>query len=176
MQIVTPVGEAAYAFVFRPQKAMEANKPDNYSLTLLWDPKDPKLGKLRDAIKEVAIAKFGPKAGQMLEKGQLYNPLRDGDTRSSDDFQGKVFLTARGLEKPQVVDSETEPLMDQTDFYSGCMARMDIYLYTFEKAGNKGVSAILNSVQKLGDGERKGGRRSAKAAFGDLDEADSALL
>lgn len=47
---------------------------------------------------------------------------------------------------------------------------MDIWLYAYDKAGNRGVAAILNNVQKLEEGERKGGRRSASDAFGAEDE------
>lgn len=176
MQLVTPAGEASYAFVFRPQKAMQEGKPDQYSLTLLWDENHPKLKALEAAINEVATKKFGAKAPQMLAKGQLRSPLRPGSERDQEDYQGKVFLTARSTDRPQVVDSDAEPIMDQVDFYSGCTARMDIYLFAYDKAGNKGVSAILSSVQKLGDGVRKSGRRSAQEAFSDLDDDDAALL
>lgn len=175
MQIVTPVGEASYAFVFRPQKAMQEGKPDQYSLTLLWDEKHPKLQDLQKAIEEVAIKKFGAKAPQMLAKGQLRSPIRSGSERDQEDYQGKVFLTARSTDRPQVVDADAEPIMDQLDFYSGCLARMDVYLYAYDKAGNKGVAAILSSVQKLEEGPRKSGRRSAREAFSDLGD-DSELL
>lgn len=172
MQIVTPTGIASYANVFRAQAAMTPGKDPQYSLTLLWDKKNPKLAKLREAIEEVAKAKFGAKAKQMLEKGQLKNPLRDGDgDRPNDDlYAGKLFLTARSSDKPGVVDSTAEPLMSQDEFYSGCMARMDIWVYAFDKAGNKGVACILNNVQKVDDGERLGGRRSAADAFADADD------
>ena len=175
-QIVTPAGTAAYAFVFRPQKAMQEGKDDQYALTLIWKEDNPKLAKLKKAIEEVAIAKFGAKAPQMMAKGQLKNPLRPGSDKDSEEFEGGVFLTARTSEKPQVVDSDAEPIMDQMDFYSGCLARADIYLFAYEKAGNKGVSAILNSVQKLGDGERRSGRRTAADAFKDLDEEEASLM
>lgn len=174
MQIVTPAGTAAFAFVFRPQKAMQEGKDDQYSLTLIWEKDNPKLDALKAAILEVATKKFGAKAKQMLEKGQLKNPLRDD--KDGEDFEGKLSLTARSNEKPQVVGADAEPLMDLMDFYSGCRARMDIWLYAFDKAGNKGVAAILNNVQKLGEGERKSGRRTASSAFGDLDDEDAALL
>lgn len=172
MQILTPAGTAAYAFCHRPQKAMEEGKPDQYSLTLIYEMDNPKLEKVREAIYAVAEAKWGSKARAMLDKGQLKSPLRDD--KPGEDFEGKLALTARGTEKPQVVDADAEPLMDANDFYSGCRARMDVYFFAYEKKGNKGVSAILNNVQKLGDGERKSGRRSAQAAFADLpdDEAD----
>ena len=176
MQIVTPSGTAAYAFVFRPQKAMQEGKDEQYSLTLLWDEKDPKVKKLQDAIEQVAIAKFGAKAPQMLAKGQLRNPLRPGSDKDSEEFENTVFLTARSADKPQVVDRDAEPLMDQMEFYSGCKCRMDIYLFAYDKAGNRGVSAILNSVQKIDEGTRKSGRRSAAQAFADLDSDDEALL
>jgi hypothetical protein len=176
MQLVTPKGEAAYAYVYKPQKAMQEGRDPQYSLTLLFNEGDPKLDKLRSAIIEVATAKFGQKAAVMLEKGQLKNPLRPGSDRTDENFEDKVFITARSTDKPQIVDEDAEPIMDQADFYSGCEARMDIYLYAFEKAGNKGVAAILNSAQKLGEGIRRSGRRSAQEAFKPLSEEDEALI
>ena len=97
------------------------------------------------------------------------NPIRDGNEKDDEHFQGKVFITARSNDKPQVVDMDAEPVMDQDDFYSGCLARADVYIFAYDKAGNKGVSMILNSVQKLGDGERLSGRRSAASAFAEED-------
>lgn len=177
MQILTPPGEAAHTFVFRPSKPRDgsSSKEDQYQLTLLWD--DGKhLDKLRKAIEDVAVAEFGAKAKQMLEKGQLKNPLRDGDETNQDWKHGKLFLTARSTEKPEVVDSNLDDIIDTSKFYGGCIARMDIWLYAFDKAGNKGVAAILNNVQKVGDGERKGGRRTAAEAFGALSNEDKELM
>jgi hypothetical protein len=176
MQIVTPRGMASYAYVFKAQPAMQEGREPQYSLTLVFDEDNPKLAKLKEAIEEVAIAKFGAKAPQMLLKGQLKNPLRPGSDRADDSLEGKCFITARSTDKPQVVDADAENIMNQLDFYSGCQARMDIYLFAFDKAGNKGVAAILNSAQKLGEGERISGRRSAQDAFADLDEDDEALV
>lgn len=170
MQIVTPAGISSYANVHRPGKAMDPSKPDQYSLTLLWDEKNPKLAKLRSAIEEVATAKFGAKAKKMLESGQLKNPLRSGGDKDDELYEGKVFLTARSNEKPGIVDAEGEPPMTNDLVYSGCISRMDIWLYAFDKAGNKGVAAILNNVQFLEDGERLSGRKDAKTAFDEADE------
>lgn len=171
MQIVTPPGIASYAHVFTAQEAMDPTKPPQYSLSLIWEEDNPKLAKLKAAIVEVAKTKWGAKAAQMLEKGQLKNPLRPGSDKPDDElYEGKVFLTARSKERPGVVNADAERLMSQDDFYSGCIARADIWLYPFEKAGNKGVAAILNNCQKLEDGDRIGGRRSAEAAFGGADD------
>lgn len=171
MQIITPKGEASFVYVTRPQAPMQEGKEPQYSITLLWDEKEPKLKALKEAIEKVAIEKFGAKAPQMLAKGQLKNPLRPGADRDYEDYQGKVFLTARSTEKPQCVDESAEPIMDSSAIYAGCLARADIWLFAFDKAGNKGVSAILNNVQKLGDGERKAGRRTAAEAFAEDDPA-----
>lgn len=180
MQIVIPRAETAFLHLFRPQPAMQEGKEPQYSATFLWDEGNKKLKKLEDAIVEVATAKWGSKAKGMLDKGQLRSPLRPGsdkeDSNQADQFEGKVFLTARSTDKPQVVDSDLEPLMDQLEVYSGCIGRADIWLFAYDKAGNKGVGAILNSFQKLDDGERKSGRRPAAAAFADDDEEEDELL
>ena len=169
MQAVTPSGTAHYVNVFRPGKPMDETKDGQYSITLTIAPDHPKLAAFRKKVEEVATLKFGAKAKQMLEKGQLKNPIRDGNEKDDEHFQGKVFITARSNDKPQVVDMDAEPVMDQDDFYSGCLARAVVYIFAYEKAGNKGVSMILNSVQKLGDGERLAGRRSAASAFAEED-------
>lgn len=174
MQVLTPVGEMAYPAVFRPAPPMEgsAGKDPQYQLTLVWDEDEPKLKKLKAKIVEVARAKFGAKAEQMLEKGQLKNPLRNGDDRDVDWLEGKVYLTARSNERPDCVDADLEDIIDSKEIYAGAFGRMDLWLYAFDKAGNRGVAAILNNVQKTDDGERKGGRRSAADAFGEDDEDD----
>jgi hypothetical protein len=176
MQIVTPKAQTAYLHVFRAQPAMQEGKPDQFSATFIWDEEEKKLAKLKKAIIEVAEKKFGSKAKGMLEKGQLRSPLRPGsdreDGKDAELFEGKVFLTARSQDKPQVVDEDLEPIMDQFDIYSGCLGRGDIWLFPYDKAGNRGVGAILNSFQKLGEGERLSGRRPASAAFGDEEDED----
>jgi hypothetical protein len=171
MQIVTPRGETAYLYVFKAQAAMEEGKPDQYSATFIWDENNPKLKKLEDAIVEVAKKKFGDKAEAMLKKGQLRSPLRPGsekeEAKDAELYEGKVFLKASSTDKPQVVDADLEAVMSEMDVYSGCIGRGDIWLFPYDKKGNRGVGAILNSFQKLADGERKSGKRPASAAFGD---------
>jgi hypothetical protein len=176
MQLVIPKAETAYVFLARPQRPIEEGKEPQYSCTFVYDKADKRLAKLKAAIEEVAAAKFGAKAKQMLEKGQLRSPLRDGDDSTNDDFAGKLFITCRSTDKPEVVDADAEPVFSSTDIYSGMVARADVYLFSYDKAGNKGVGVILNSVQKLADGDRKSGRRTASEAFGDLDDEDAALL
>lgn len=174
-QIVIPRAETAYVYVFAPQKAMEEGKEPQFSSTFLWDADSTKLDKLRAAIVEVAEEKWGKKAADMLKKGQLNSPLRDGsekeDAKDAEMYEGKVFLKASSTDKPQIVDKDLNDILDKFEVYSGCIARADIWLFPYDKKGNKGVGAILNSFQKLDDGERRSGRRSAEDAFsGEEDE------
>lgn len=180
-QIVIPKGETAYVHVFKAQPPMQEGKEPQFSSTFLWDEDNPKLDKLRQAIKEVAEEKWGKKAADMLKKGQLKSPLRDGsekdDAKDAEMYEGKVFLKASSTDRPQVVDSDLEEIIDKFDVYSGCIARADIWLFPYDKAGNKGVGAILNSFQKMEDGERRSGRRSASDAFsGEEDEEQDELV
>ena len=173
MQIIVPTGEVAYPFVFKPQPPMagSVNKDPQYQLVIVYDEDDKRLDKLKKAIEDVATAKFGAKAKKMLESGQLKSPLRKGEGRA-DWLEGKMTMTARSNEKPEVVDRDLDDIIRQSDFYSGCRGRMDVYLYAFDKAGNKGVSAVLNSAQKMGDGERKSGARPAADAYGNAEDDD----
>lgn len=181
MQIVIPKGETAYLHLFRPQPPMQEGKDPQYTATFLYDEGDKRLAKLEKAIVEVAEKKFGPKAKALLEKGQLRSPLRPGsdkeDAKDAEMYEGKVFLKASSTDKPQIVDEDLDPILDTFEVYSGCIGRADIWLFPYDKAGNKGVGAILNSFQKMGEGERKSGRRPAEDAFGsDADEEEDELL
>lgn len=174
MQILTPRGQAVYAYAFRPQKAMQEGKDPQYSITLCFE-NERKLQKLKDAIEEVAVAKFGAKAKKMLASGQLKSPLRNAEDEGNENelIAGRWFINARSATKPGVVGEDgEEELTTQDEFYAGCEARADVWLYAFDKAGNKGVAAILNNIQKLADGDRISGRRSAAEAFRDDEEDD----
>lgn len=175
-QIVIPRGETAYVHVFKAQPPMQEGKEPQFSATFLWDEKNPKLDKLRQAIVQVAEEKWGKKAADMLKKGQLKSPLHEGsekeDAKDAEMYEGKVFLKASSTDRPQVVDKDLEDIVDKFDVYSGCIARADVWLFPYDKAGNKGVGAILNSFQKLDDGERRSGRRAAGDAFAEDDDED----
>lgn len=124
MQIIVPTGEVAYPFVFKPQPPMagSTNKDPTYQLVIVYDEDDKRLDKLKKAIEDVAVAKFGAKAKKMLESGQLKSPLRKGEGRA-DWLEGKLTMTARSTDKPEVVDRDLEEIIRQSDFYSGCRAR-----------------------------------------------------
>jgi hypothetical protein len=63
------------------------------------------------------------------------------------------------------VDRQIKPILNQTEFYSGCFGKASISFYPFSMAGNNGVAVGLLNVQKLEDGDMLGGGSRAEDDF-----------
>ena len=83
-----------------------------------------------------------------------------------DECKGHWVFTASSKQPPQVVDANLNPVINQTDIYSGCYARVCVNFFPYNSNGKRGVGIGLQAVQKLEDGEPLGGRVSAAEAFG----------
>lgn len=169
-KVVTSKVRFSYVQVFEPA-AMEEGMEKKYSISLIIPKTDKALIKrIEEAIAlalEEGKAKFGGKIPKVFK-----NPLRDGDIDREDheEYAGCMFVNANSNRKPGLVDADLNPIIDPDEFYSGCYGRASINFYAFNVAGNKGVAAGLNNVQKLEDGEALGGTAaSAEADFGDDD-------
>ena len=140
---------------------------DRYSVCLLI-PKDDKttldaIEKAIEAAIEEGIAKFG---GKKPNKAAIKLPLRDGDVEREDEaYKGHYFINANSTTPPQIVDSSVKPILDRSEVYSGCYARVSINFYAFNKNGNKGVACGLGNIQKIKDGEMLGGKSLAVDDF-----------
>jgi hypothetical protein len=170
----SPTGIAMYCNVFkaRARKAGdngETKGNPKFSVLLVFD-KKADLSEMEEAVEAAAVEKFGSKAKKMLETGKIRNPIRDAedyvDEEKSDEEnfpfnlpRAKMIRFAKNEEQgaPGVVDADAEPLMDKSEFYSGCKARVSCRAYAYDQNGNKGVSFALINVQKIDDGERLGG-------------------
>jgi hypothetical protein len=171
-KVVTGKVRFSYANVFQPRAAVEGQEP-KYSICILIPKTDKKtLAKINAAIK--AAAEQGKERWGGRVPANLKTPLRDGDEERPDqpEFQGHYFLNANSKFKPGIVDRNLDPIMDQTEFYSGCYGRASINFYAYSVSGNRGVAAGLNNLQKLEDGEPLGGRVSAQSEFGGLDDEE----
>ena len=73
---------------------------------------------------------------------------------------------------PQIVDKAVKPILDRSEVYSGCYARVSLNFYVFNSNGNKGVACGLGNIQKIRDGEMLGGRTNATDDFTSLEEDD----
>lgn len=106
--------------------------------------------------------------------GNLKTPLRDGDIERPDDeaYKGCYFFNANSRQAPQVVDSKVQPILDQSEVYSGCYGRISVTFYGYNSNGNRGIAAGLGNIQKLKDGEALGGRAKAADDFSTVVDDD----
>lgn len=122
-----------------------------------------------EQAKKDSVSKWGGKV-----PGNLKLPLRDGDIDRPDDeaYAGCYFFNANSRQAPQVVDSKVQPILDQSEVYSGCYGKISVTFYGYNSNGNRGIAAGLGNIQKLKEGESLGGRTSAADDFQTEDEDD----
>ena len=168
-KVVTGKVRLSYVNVFEP-RAAQPGQEAKYSLCVLIPKSDKatleKIAKAVEAAKEAGKAQWGGKVPAGLK-----TPLRDGDTeRDSAEYKGHYFINCNSKQKPGVVDAAVNPIMDQSEMYSGCYGRVSINFYPFNVDGNKGIAAGLNNVQKLAEGDPLSGRSRAEDDFTAVDE------
>lgn len=168
-QIVTPLFRLSFPSVF-VAKRNELSGKAQYSIVMLFDKKDAlALKPMKDLMAPVAEHRFGKGA-----KG-LKNPFKDGDTAKNQaeefikeknpSYEGHIILSSWSKNKPGVVNSKTEIILDPDEVYGGCYCRAQLNCYAYEVNGNRGVAFGLMHVQKLKDGDPFGARTRVEDAF-----------
>lgn len=146
---------------------------EKYSVSIIIPKSDTKtINDIKAAIeaaKQEGKAKFGGKIPANLKL-----PLRDGDIDRPDDeaYKSSYFINANSKDKPQIVDKNVKPIMDQGEVYSGCYGRVSIAFFAFNQNGNKGIACGLGNLQKLADGEPLSGRSRAEDDFTSAEDDD----
>lgn len=178
-------GKVRFSFVnLFEGKVNEQSGKKEYSMCILIPKTDTAtINAIKSAVEEAKKLKpeavFGKKAnGERFEYPNLKICLRDGDTERPDreEFSGHYFLNCKTRIQPKVVDANRCEILDPEQVYSGCYGRVNITLYAYitQDKSNRGVSAQLNCVQFLSDGERfTGSGVSVEDAFGGPVEAGS---
>ena len=151
-RVVTGEVRLSYAHVWEPN-SIQGGKP-KYSVSLIIPKADTTtitaIEKAIDAAIDAGTAKFG---GKRSNKAALKLPLRDGDTERDDEaYANSFFVNANSLTPPQVVDENVSPILDRSEVYSGCYARVSLSFYAFNTNGNMGVACRLGNIQKIHDG------------------------
>ena len=149
----------SYPHVWEPY-AMEGNEP-KYSVSIII----PKTG--TETLKAIIEA-----TEQAKEEGKNTQNGKDRDVDRPDDeaYKGCYFLNANSKNKPGIVDRDVQPILDQSEVYAGCYARVTLNFYAYNANGNKGVAAGLGNIQKLRDGEPLGGITRAEDDFDSVDD------
>jgi hypothetical protein len=178
--ILGPHTTMSYVNLWAAKAATEGATP-KYSVSCIIEKNSPDVEKAKAAI----AAAY--EAGQSKLKGNsktcpkleaIKTPLRDGDLERPDDeaYAGCYFINANSIQQPGIVDVDCNPILDHSEIYSGIRGRVSISFYAYNNAGNRGIAASLNNVQKCSDGKPLGGRATAKADFEDEDDDDSDFL
>lgn len=147
-----------------------------YSVSAIIPKSDTEtIGKIKKAIEQAkkdSISKWGGKVPANLKL-----PLRDGDIDRPEDeaYADSYFFNANSRQAPQVVDKNVQPVLDQSEVYSGCYGRISVNFYGFNNNGNRGIAAGLGNIQKLRDGESLGGRSNAEEDFEAVAEEEDFL-
>lgn len=178
-KVVTGPVRLSYVHLFEPY----SNNPDQeakYSCVLLI-PKSDKatLRKLESAIEAAKEAGKHSRFGGSIPKN-LKLTLRDGDEEAdlerNPEYEGHMFMSVNSKTRPGIVDKDVNPIMDSTEVYSGCFARVSINAFAYNTQGNRGISFGLNHVQKIADGDFLGGRSRAEDDFDAVGDDDEGLI
>lgn len=167
------------------ERLIKGEKTDNgdlkYPMTMVFKAGED-LSALRGAVDAVIEEEWGKKAkGVKLPfikhtaAGQDGERYCDKMEKLYEDDDDAYFVRAVSYQKVGLVDENVDPIIDPSDFYSGCYAAASIVAKTWENSGKKGVTFYVNNVQKQADGEKIGGSRSSpQQDFQPVEKAESA--
>lgn len=169
--VVTGKVRISYEHLFKPYSPNGNGEP-KYSCTVLVPKSDLATKQRIDAAVRAATEAGISKSWNGTRPPMVAVPVHDGDgPRPSDgmpfgeECRGHWVFTASSKQPPQVVDLGLNPIINQSDVYSGMYARVSITFFPYNSNGKKGIGCGLNNVQKLEDGEPLGGRTNAADDF-----------
>lgn len=174
-------GRLSFVHLFKPYAAI-AGQEAKYSTTILIPKTDIETKqKIDSAIK--AAEKLGiEKTWAGVKPPIVPNPIWDGDGVKQDgtefgaECKGHWVMTASAKADypPQVVNRKVEPILDQSEVYSGMYANVSVNFFPYMFGGKKGIGAGLGNVQKIKDGESLAGSRTAQQDFAVMEDEDKA--
>lgn len=165
----------SYVHLFKPYAAMQGAE-ERYSCTILVPKTDTDtMGRIQAAIEEAKRKGTADKWGGVCPP-LVPTPVYDGDgVRPSDgmafgpECKGHWVFTANAKVDypPEIVDKMGNPVINQSEIYSGIYGRVNVTFFPYAFGGKKGIGCGLGPVQKLRDGEPLGGSApTAAQAFG----------
>jgi len=173
-KLVTDKVRLSFVHVFKPYvNPRNQNGAAKYSVTILLPKSDFATKQRLDAAMNAAIQLGVSSKWNGQQPPKLDICIHDGDgVKPSDgmpfgpECRGHWVFTASSDQAPQVVDLGLNPIINQSDVYSGCYARVSVNFFPYTNSGKKGIGCGLLNVQKLEDGEALGNRSNAAEDFG----------
>lgn len=170
-QMTTNKVRLSYVHLDKPfvRNQGEAGK---YGTTILMPKSDTDAKARLDAAKQAAIQKGITDKWNGVMPPVVADPVYDGDgvRPNGEPFgpecKGHWVFTASSSSPVPVVDANQNPIINSTEVYSGCYARVCVSFFPYNSNGKRGIGCGLEAVQKLEDGEPLGGGVSVADAFG----------
>lgn len=183
--IVTPVGRVSFPHLAEPERK-GPGKPyadDKYKASLLLPKAGTDFSLLRAKALECAQLAFG--AG-IKSLNDFAHPFRDGSNRTNKEgevlpgYEGCLYITCKSKDRPLVIGRAKENI-DPKEVYGGCKARFLVTAMSYTSTENvrqadgtvkkeiiRGVTFLLDAVQKIGDDTAFGsGKTKSVAAIPD---------
>lgn len=173
--VTTGEARLSYVHLFKPH-AQQPGAEEKFSCTILVPKSDTATKARIDAAIEAAKQKGIANKWNGVCPPIVPDPVYDGDgTRPSDgmpfgaECRGHWVFTASAKADypPEVVDQNGNPMINQSEMYSGVYAMVNVEFYPYAFGGKKGIGCGLGPVKKVRDGEPLGGSApSAAQVFG----------
>ena len=185
--ITTAKCRLSYPHIFKPQKPRNPTDALKYSAVLLFDKKDKDgnvidMSQIKNSLEDAKLQAFGPDKTKWPKK--LESPVSNGDAPEHADREGykgcwvvKANCKAE-FGKPYVVSNRKDengkwiPITEEKELYPGCYVRVTMVPNVWEYMGKRGVSFILDGVQKLAEGKPFSSKKSAEAVFDPLGDEE----
>lgn len=120
---------------------------------------------------QALLQKYGASKLSGIDPKHYAALLKDVEVLKDATYKNSFFVNANSTTAPQIVDRSVQPILDRSEVYSGCYARVSVNFYAFNSNGNRGIACGLGNIQKVRDGEPLGGKSSAADDFAtDLDD------
>lgn len=169
----TPAVRISFPDVFRPRAFQEGDTP-RYSVTMMFNKANAEhmaFVKLLHGDLQAALAAKWPDPSNRPRTplvGSPRSPIKDGDTtlnlqdvpikENNPAYAGHYIVRASSTKPIKVVDRRTSEIIDDSEVYGGCWAKVAINAYTYS-GRSQGVTLGLNGLQKWADDDSFGGGR-----------------
>jgi hypothetical protein len=180
-KVVTGRVRLSYVHIWEPWSNDPQKQEPKYSTALLIPKSDKKTIAALRAAQQAALeqgkdSKFGGKIPKAWAD-TIHDGDEEADLEKNEEYAGHWYMSVSSKTKPGIVDQDVQPILDSTEVYSGCYARVSLNAFPYNTSGKRGVSFGLNHVQKLEDGDFLGGRSKAEDDFDvvEVDDADSLI-
>ena len=158
VKVVTGVVRLSYPHLSQPDPTY-----GKYSCVLLIPKSDTVTVKaMQDAVREAAD-EFRAKYGAQSLPEPVPHTIHDGDGLKNDgtpygpECAGCLVISVSSNTQPRCFDNFKNEITDYTKLYSGCYVRSSLGFAGYNTKGNRGVTAYLNGLQFVRDGEPFGG-------------------